>query len=382
MGRVVGLAIEPLDVLFFRDGRPFGPGERGVGGLPTPQVVAGALRTHLWSRLGIDFKAMAKGLGAGEPVEVAAAAALPGSARWAAGVAFRGPWLAQASSDREETPRPYLPVPADVRGIKGVKAKVVRLRPSSKAPPGWVAPREGMVPLWHRDAGPLEGVSGYLTMRGLEKYLAGGAPAGDDSGGAPADMCAADALFVWEDRTGIAIDEATGVARDQHLFSVRFLRLKRDVVLYEEIELPVGAPADAMAGLGGPIPLGGEGRRAVVRILDRPVAWPKAPAGASLLLLATPGIFGGEPAWLPDAPGLPRLAAAAVPGSTPISGWNLALNRPRPTRNAVVTGSAYFFDGEPRTAGPGPFVAAGSDAAATALGYGLALKGVWKHDES
>ncbi|MDI7268426.1 MAG: type III-B CRISPR module-associated Cmr3 family protein, partial [Myxococcota bacterium] len=130
------------------------------------------------------------------------------------------------------------------------------------------------------------------------------------------------------------------------------------------------------------VPLGGEGRRAVVRALDRPVAWPKPPAGASLLLLASPGIFAGEPPWLPDAPGLPGLAAAAVPGSIPISGWNVALSRPRPTRNAVVAGSVYFWNGEPQRGAPGPFVGIGSDATATALGYGLALKGVWKHDES
>ncbi|MDI7268287.1 MAG: type III-B CRISPR module-associated Cmr3 family protein, partial [Myxococcota bacterium] len=253
MGRVVGLVIEPLDVLFFRDGRPFGQGERGVGGLPAPQVVAGAIRTHLWSRLGIDFGKMRGALMDGKPVDVGAAEALPDPDRWAAGVVFRGPWLAQIPEGGDGSPQPCLPMPADIRAVKGVKEKLIRLRPSPKAPPGWVPAREGMRPLWHRDAGPLEKRSDYVTMRGLEKYLAGGTPIVSDSRGEQAEWCPADKLFVWEDRTGIAVDEDTGVARDRHLFSVRFLRLRRGVGLYEEVELPDGAPADAAARLCGTV---------------------------------------------------------------------------------------------------------------------------------
>ena len=41
----VGLCLEPLDVLFFRDGRPFTGSERSVSGQPLPQTLAGAIRT-------------------------------------------------------------------------------------------------------------------------------------------------------------------------------------------------------------------------------------------------------------------------------------------------------------------------------------------------
>ncbi len=43
----VGLRLDPLDTLFFRDGRPFDAANRVVGGLPNPQTLAGALRTNL-----------------------------------------------------------------------------------------------------------------------------------------------------------------------------------------------------------------------------------------------------------------------------------------------------------------------------------------------
>ena len=40
----VRIRIEPIDVLF-RDARPFGTASRASSGLPTPQTLAGALRT-------------------------------------------------------------------------------------------------------------------------------------------------------------------------------------------------------------------------------------------------------------------------------------------------------------------------------------------------
>ena len=57
-GATVGLRIDPLDVLFFRDGRPFTPASRGASGLPTPQTLAGAVRTHLLQHAGCDFDAL------------------------------------------------------------------------------------------------------------------------------------------------------------------------------------------------------------------------------------------------------------------------------------------------------------------------------------
>ena len=43
----IGLKIDPLDVLFFRDGRPFGAAIRASGRLPNPQTLAGALRERI-----------------------------------------------------------------------------------------------------------------------------------------------------------------------------------------------------------------------------------------------------------------------------------------------------------------------------------------------
>jgi len=49
------VAGEPLDVLFFRDGRPFGEATRARSGLPTPQVFCGAVRNWLLRQHDCDF---------------------------------------------------------------------------------------------------------------------------------------------------------------------------------------------------------------------------------------------------------------------------------------------------------------------------------------
>jgi len=51
----IGLTLQPLDVLFFRDGRPFGTAASGTSVLPQPQTLAGAIRTALLEAHGCDF---------------------------------------------------------------------------------------------------------------------------------------------------------------------------------------------------------------------------------------------------------------------------------------------------------------------------------------
>src|SRR5207245_1405614 len=84
----VGLCLSPLDVLFFRDGRPFGAASRVTSGLPTPQVFAGAVRTALLEKYGCSFEKLRR---AGT-FEQIFSAVFPEQA-WIGRVKFRGPWL-------------------------------------------------------------------------------------------------------------------------------------------------------------------------------------------------------------------------------------------------------------------------------------------------
>jgi CRISPR-associated protein (Cas_Cmr3) len=88
MSQRLGLRIDPLDVLFFRDNRPFNVGMRGVGDLPLPQTLAGALRTHVWRQLELNFEHLAERvrqeLSAESDLTTVVAALLPAADAWAA----------------------------------------------------------------------------------------------------------------------------------------------------------------------------------------------------------------------------------------------------------------------------------------------------------
>ena len=49
----ITLKLAPLDVLFFRDARPFGAADHGDSGFPTPQSFAGLIKTHLMTLAGL-----------------------------------------------------------------------------------------------------------------------------------------------------------------------------------------------------------------------------------------------------------------------------------------------------------------------------------------
>ena len=349
------LEMEPLDVLFFRDGRPFDTAARVGGGLPMPQTVAGALRTWLLRRVGCDFGALAATVRKGAPFVDAAAEQGPGPA--AVGrLGIRGPWFARNGERLVPTPAT---VEADARG------ELHRLDPLADDLPGWPG-ADGLRPLWRRSRGAAKPRGGYLRPSGLVRFLEGGVPRPDDDV-----VVDADELFGYENRTGIGIDAATGTTGDGMIYSTRMMRLRPGVTLVVEL---AGSPADLAVcpERDDVLALGGEGRRAVVRKARVP-AWPAVQVGGQrgrLVLLTTPAPFGG---WRP--PELP-LAAAAVPGNVPVSGWDLARNGPKPNRFAVAAGSVYFLGGSARLDGRNGSLCAPEDAA---LGWGAFVEGTWSH---
>jgi CRISPR-associated protein Cmr3 len=208
-----------------------------------------------------------------------------------------------------------------------------------------------------------------------------------------------DELFGFDARTGIAVDADCLTAAKSQIYAARFLSLrpsvhKKDtapvfeVLLYEEMLLPPGAPTNELDILRGPVPLGGEGKYAEVRVVT-PVAWPEAGpstgADSSLWVLATPGIFGrpelGEqpslPVDQPDAIKPPAsLRAAASMHPIAVSGWDIAMNGPRPTSFAVPAGAVYYVEGDFTR----PTQSLCDNEELAAEGWGSALRGVWNHD--
>jgi len=392
----LGLLLKPLDVLLFRDARPFEAGDTGRTQWPTPATFAGLIKSHITRSFLNAESARWHGHHGKAPVEQP----------WHVRVKLRGPWLyvAEPGAVQDWNARtgrtvnavegPLTAAPADlVRLGKHADAKLARLRPlESPELPGWRPPCPGMRPMWLApkvDAAKSEPAAGWLDARGLKRHLAG-----DDLN--VADIHSPDAVAVREDRTGIGVD-AERLTADQEqglIYSASFLRLAPGVCFYGEVDWPDDAPRapalDDVFPLGLVLPWGGE-RRGVIVERTTSFDWksiePTEANGNLLTLLVTPGVFSnGEHRWKPVEQG--TLRAACVPKPLPVSGWDLAgvaendhQPRPRPTRFAVPAGTVYLWSRGKRNADTP--IAAGLRSLCDKPqdadnGWGLALSGIWK----
>lgn len=343
----VTLEFEALDVLFFRDGRPFGPGTRATTAAPAPQTLAGAVRTWLLGRAGTDFQRLSLDISNGASFLEATEAQDAGAV---ARLCFQGPWFVQ---DGER----LVPTPANLEIDQN--GAIVRLDPLTGTLPGWR--EEGLRPIWRKGRGSTKPRRGYLRPDGLTKFLVGGVPAANE-------VVDDVSLFGTEDRVGIGIDADRRTAQDGLIYAIRMMRLQPDVRI--AINVMGQAPDIAILPEEDLLALGGEARRAIVRRVETS-GWPN-PGGAGLkgrlALLTTPAPFGG---WSP--PGLTPCAAAVL-GHNAVSGWDMARGGPKPNRFAAPAGSVYFFDDSAELKGRHSSLCTGEDAA---LGWGAFIEGVW-----
>jgi len=317
----IAILLDPVDLLFCRDGRPIVAGEGAAAGssLPSPQVLAGAIRTALLRQRGhlpTDGSTPKK-----EHLDAVLA------------VRVRGPLLADA------TGRPFIPMPADLVGEKpkhGATGKPsARLLPTDNIP-GWKAPVDAphARALWPEPDGPaipphgerhrpgdLAPQVGFLTWDGFQAWAAGRMPTADQV------KTAAD-LWTEEVRTQVALSATEGTAEDSQLFCTRYLRLKTGITLYAEV--------DGADDLPSTLTLGGDRRQTQVRRIT-PQVWPREGACAVALtpMLLPDGRCPSE--WQETCRGL------AIPGADPVSGWDLAEKRPRSVRWALRAGSVWHL---------------------------------------
>jgi CRISPR-associated protein Cmr3 len=413
--RWCGLRLDPCDVLFFRDGRPLATDTFIESGLPTPQTLAGAIRTHLLEQAGCDtagFKNLGRLLAAGK--DFAAAVQKTCGAGWIAHVHVRGPWLSRAGEDSRRVVDVFTPVPAMLRRAKrrpqelpslvgrgaggegaaansphpnplpkGEGTRLLRLDPLDKRTvlPGWEPPLPGMRPLWLKDHAASRPQPGYLTHDGLQVLLQGGVPDVRD-----AHLLPEGEIFRLDHRRGVALDVQRKAAALDQSYGIGFLALKPGMGFYAEVGLPEAAPATAFSGQHA-MSFGGEGRHVLLHEVE-PFAWPSAAprdGQGTLVVLTTPGLFGPasfnpEPAatkrlWRPEQFNDPaRLVAAAVPEALPVSGWNLATGGPKPTRFAAPAGSVYFLEGSAEHLAGGCLADSPED---RLQGWGCFARGVW-----
>jgi CRISPR-associated protein Cmr3 len=341
--KTIGICLEPLDVLFFRDGRPFTGSERSVSSLPLPQTLAGTIRTALLRIASCNFGRLKQEVEGGRSFDKAVEGSCSREQHWIGQLAVRGPWLARRGNETDNFDV-FVPVPASLHQEKHRQSRRLhRLIPLPTGQlPGWnpSQDQQGLRALWLKHPSPTEPAAGYLTPRGLVRFL------GDEEVTSE-DIVAPDELFGLDYRTGIGISPDRLVAEESQIFGRGFLALRKNVFLYAEVEAPSDAPVEALLDQVKSLTLGGEGRHATLERSSKPFTWPTQPLKGNqkpLIVLATPCPF--QAGWEPQSLN-GRLVAAAVPGSIAYSGWDLARGGPKPTRFAVPAGSVYFLESLP-----------------------------------
>jgi len=335
----IAILIDPLDVLFCRDGRPIVAGEGASAGatLPWPQVVAGAVRTAVLKQRGAFQNKTTP-----DPSLVK---------KVVSEVSIRGPLLYDRKNGKNG--RPFIPCPADVVAAEKSKhgkahsTKLIRLNPlpENVELPGWNENKPSATPLlrplWHYEA-PKNNDQihrarawhtqmGWITWDGFESWVNGDAPN-------ISEHRQSDDLFFAETRTQVSIDSELGTALEGKLFTTHYLRLKSSIALYVEID-----GADDLVDIQRPsvLTLGGDRRLCQIERTEL-VRWPKRPSGPAVLLGLTPTIIKDIGASYPSA--LAKyLTGCAVSGHDAISGWDLERHCPKPTRYACRAGAVWHL---------------------------------------
>jgi CRISPR-associated protein Cmr3 len=375
----VGLSIEPLDVLFFRDGRPFNASSRAEGGLPVPRTLAGAVRTAVLAATGFDFREFARrltdGMGIPKALREGRASQVLIDAR------FRGPWLGRFPNPSQQPQTVYLNPPANLYQIRPSK-DVFRADPlsSGKELPGWDPGTPPRQPLWRDRQGPrgkprpLEGF--FVTLAGIDEFLKGKVPQSEDQ----EHLIHHSQLYNFDHRVNVAIEADSLTGAEGQLFATRLICLREHVGFYAEMSWNPSFLGELKSALSAPIPWGGEGRHARVRVTES-ITWPShedlTPGKTAVYLLATPGVFQTPERAGPMDPdrlrqGGARVVASASTGPLAVSGWDVARKAPRPTRFAAPAGTVYFAQ---NSIVPGQ-VSLCSDDELVAEGWGFALRGV------
>ena len=352
------LLLHPVDTLSFRGGRSFGPAQQAESELPSPQTLAGAVRTFLLKAHNVDlekFGGRVKKYGSfddalseyGDPV------------RGLVDMKINGPWL-------NLNKKLLVPVPSNLRADKsrnGVQNSrhLFRLDPMRNLPPGWGPRESGLHPLWHYGRESLKSVSGYITLDGLQNFLEGNVP--DVHA-----IISKEDLYEIDRRVGIGVNASRKAVDEGMIYTAGMLALKRKVAFCAELTGSYDL-IEPICQKGVLMKFGGEGRYVKISVAEES-SWPSIQTNSGdgdLLFLTTPAYFNG---WKPRDI---TCIAASVSHPEGISGWDLAQGGPKPNRFMVPAGSVYFL---PKGAHIPHSLVENHD---KLVGWGHYLKGNWNY---
>ncbi len=355
--------VEPRDTLIIRDGRPVREGSPPMQSVdfPWPSTIAGFVRT----RVGMNDHGV-----------------FTLDATEAKKIRVTGPWLAELDDDGRIV-KHYVPAPQDCswRAVEDDSQKLRRVRLSLQPIPEGCqtdlangfdvvgcAPEEQMKkpargPAFWRFDDVMKWLLDPQDDETLSKEFGHAAP-------------------IHEQRFHAAIDESTGAARDEHLFSTDGLRFttrarKRFALAFH---------CDDSRLREGLATVGGERRMSFLREAAG-MSVPAFPADFKLgsdriarVVLLTPAMFKNGFAPTSFGEGT-RVIGACVGRAEVISGWDFVTRGPKQTRRMAPAGSVYWVKIDPsvdaKTWAEGVWMKCVSDDQQDKLdGFGLAVVGV------
>ncbi len=331
------LIFEPLDTLFFRDGRPFNQGEAnfGVESLfpPSPRTLVGAVR-GAWARhLGWDGKTQ-------WPENIRKQ--VGGDGGELEGIRFCGPLLRLNG-------QPVYPAPALLMGTLSGNAppeNIVRLKPGEQPMRCDLGEAVRLPAADVDESDRVEGrklLSGWwLTQAGMNQVLYAGIPAQDQ-------FIARERLWIDEPRVGNSINADKGVTEQGMLYATRHVRLRPGVTLAVGVE---GTPKD-FPRRWIQVPLGGESRS----------CWLSSQPGKPLDLKAGLWKADGKIRYAvhvltplnptcPPKPGKPfedlpgTVVSACLPRAQRWGGWDGKQFEPSPMTPHLPPGSVLFMEAD------------------------------------
>lgn len=323
------ITFEPLDSVFFRDGRPYTHGESDQANIPSlfppnAATLIGALRAALARSLGWQ--------GDGDwPVAIKTRL---GDGLDLAELRFRGPLLLRNR-------KPLFPAPSNLVRDKHNKTALLTPGPKQECDLGQVHLPE--LPAGTQGEGWKILSDTWVDAGTLAGLLTSEVPKPDS-------LLSRKSLWKEEPHVGIARDAETRTTGESALYSPRHVRLATDVALGLEAE---GLETAFCNLLGKRMqPLGGEGRSAWIELCETTPVLPPAPALRPLENgFLTYAVHVLSPLSLRAAPepgravsGLPgTLVSACLPRVQMRGGWDSLHRTPLPLKARLTPGSVLFM---------------------------------------
>ncbi|AKB13725.1 MAG TPA: type III-B CRISPR module-associated protein Cmr3 [Methanosarcina thermophila] len=319
------IKIDPLDTIFFRDGKPFSMGEDSWGNCifpPSPSVIYGAIRTVYFSNH-IDL--LEKANTEEDPTN---------------NLVIRGIYFLDNLENKNTL---YLPLPLDLVQKKDVEAEMenevnllslVELKLKSSCPTSHVL--KGDQGVQAIDNGLISGelLKGYLSCNSKNFSI-----------------LRLNSRVITEPKIGIGLSGETHTADESKIYRVGMKRLKNlsFLVEFEGLEIPEK----------GLLKLGGEGKAASYEKISEQLIncnYSEKNLNKDIekfkLYLSTPAIFhqGWLPSWI-DMNSLEgkyknlkfKLLTASIGKYQNIGGFDLKQKKPKPMWRATPAGSVYYF---------------------------------------